>query len=234
MVRDNHRPSPPAPLPGGERGAKPDHLLPSPHRGEGSGVRRGRADEFVGRVLEASIARFVTACFELESAPPLGALVVTDDTAPVYAVVADVRTEGREPGRRPTPHGGPHDDRARVLEQNPHIPALLQTTFEAAVAGHNTGAGPRPWLPDAPPPIFARVRECTDAEVCAFTASVEFCSLVLAAGPLADEVLAACLRRAAASHPDPRDFLVRAGKALAVELAAEPHRLAALLRRIRP
>jgi len=196
--------------------------------------RQIRNDPYVGRVLEASIARFVVACFELESAPPLGALVVTDDAAPIYAVVADVRTEGRDPGRRPTPHGGPDDDRARVLEQNPHIPALLQTTFEALVTGHDAGAGPRPWLPDAPPPIFARVRACTAAEVQTFTALLEFCPLLLAAGPLADEVTAACLRRAAAAHPDPREFLVRAGKALAVELAAEPRRLAGLLRRIRP
>jgi hypothetical protein len=185
-------------------------------------------------VLEASIVRLVVACFELESAPPLGALVVTDDLVPVYAVVADVRTEGRDPGRRPTPHGGPNDDRARVLEQNPHIPALLQTTFEAVVTGHTTAAGLRPWLPDAPPPIFARVRDCTDAEVRAFTETLEFCSLLLAGGPLADEVTAACLRRAAATHSSPYDFLVRAGRALAGELAAEPHRLAALLRRIRP
>jgi hypothetical protein len=205
LVRNNHRPP---------RGAGPN--------------------PFVGRVLEASIARFVVACFQLESAPPLGALVVTDDAVPVYAVVADIRTEGRDPGRRPTPHGGPDDDRARVLEQNPHIPSLLQTTFEAVVAGHHTDTGPRPWLPEAPPPIFARVRACTDAEARSFTESLGFCALLLGSGPLADEVTAACLRRAAASHPEPRDFLVHAGRALAVELAAEPHRLAGLLRRIRP
>jgi len=186
-------------------------------------------------VLESTVARFLCACFTLEGAPPLGALVVVEDGAPpIYAAVADVRTEGRDPGRRPVPHGGPGDDRARVLIQNPQIPALLQTTFDATVIGHGAGPDLRQYLPEAPAPVYTRVRICTADEVVAFTSRFEFLKLVLDGAALADEVTAACLRRAAAVHPDPRGFLVAAGKALAVELAAESDRLAALLRRIRP
>ena len=189
----------------------------------------------VGRVLEASVARFVCACFTLEGAPPLGALVVAvDATMPVYAVVSDVRTEGRDPGRRPTPHGGPDDDRGRVLTQNPHIPALLQTTFDATVVGHGAPGMPRQHLPDAPAPIYGRVRVCGEDEVAAFTGRFDFLKLLLESGPLADEVTAACLRRASTAHADTRAFLVAAGKALSVELTAESSRLAALVRRVRP
>ena len=189
---------------------------------------------YVGRVLEATAGRFLCACFRLEGAPPLGALVVADEGEPVYGVVADVRTEGRDPGRRPAPHGGPGDDRTRVLAQNPHIPALLQTTFEAIVVGHAAGGRLRHGLPAAPPAIYGRVRVCSDEQIREFTATTEFCRLLLAGGPLADEVTAACLRRAAAAHSDPRVFLIAAGKALTMELAAEPDRLAGLLRSIKP
>ena len=186
-------------------------------------------------MLESSIARFVCACFTLEGAPPLGALVtVADGAPPIYAAVADVRTEGRDPGRRPVPHGGPEDDRARVLAQNPQIPALLQTTFDATVVGHGAGPALRHALPEAPAPVYARVRVCTDEEVAAFASRFDFLTLLLDGAALADDVAAACLRRAAAVHPEARAFLVAAGKALTVALAAEPDRLAALLRRIRP
>lgn len=193
-----------------------------------------RETAFIGRVLEASVARFLAVCFALESAPPFGGLVQVDGAIQVYAVVAEVRTEARDPGRRLAPHGGPADDRARVLEQNPHIPSLLHTVFEAIVVGHASGGPPQQGLPAAPAAVFSRVRVCTPAEVAAFTERLDFCSLLLAADPLAGEVTAACLRRAAEAHPAPHQFLVRAGRWLATELAGEPNRLAALLRRIRP
>jgi hypothetical protein len=187
-----------------------------------------------GRVLEATVARFLCSCHELDGAPPLGALVVVMDAGPaIYGVVADVRTQGLDPGRRPAPRGRPTDDRAAVLAQNPQIPALLHTTFEAVVVGHAGEGGIRRYLPDAPAPMYARVRSCTDAEVAAFCERFDFLGLLLAAGPLADEVTAACLRRAAAGRPDARAFLVRAGRALAGELATEPERLTAILGRIR-
>jgi hypothetical protein len=184
-------------------------------------------------VLEAGVAQFTAACFRLEDAPPLGALVAVDN-GPIYGVVSDVRTEGRDPGRRLVPHGGPEDDRARVLARNPQIPALLHTVFEATVTGFGEGDALRQRLPPAPPPVYARVRVCTPDEVAAFSRSFACCALLLASGPLADEVTAAYLRRAASVHPNPRAYLVLAGKALTIELAAEADRLAALLRRLRP
>lgn len=185
-------------------------------------------------MLEASIARFRAACFTLECAPPLGAMIVVDQPAPLYAVVSDIRTEGRDPGRRPSPHGDPGDDRARVMERNPQIQKLLQTTFDALVVGFREGGTVLQYLPEAPAPIFGRVRLCDDPDVRALSASFDFLRLLLDGGPLADEVTAACLRRAADAFADRRAFLVLAGKTLTRELSAEPERLAAVLRRIRP
>jgi hypothetical protein len=190
--------------------------------------------ESVARVLEATISRFTCSCHELDGSPPLGTLVVVMDAEPaIYGVVAEIKTEGIDPGRRPAPRGGPGDDRATVLAQNPQIPALLHTLFEALVIGQADGRSVRRYLPDTPAPTYARVRACTDAESARFFEGFEHFTLLLAAGPLADEVMAACLRRAAAGQRDPRAFLVRAGRALAQELATEPERLTAILSRVR-
>ncbi|MFN8559492.1 MAG: hypothetical protein U0531_19860 [Dehalococcoidia bacterium] len=191
--------------------------------------------ESVGRVLEASVSRFLCACHELDGAPPLGAAVVVMDTEPaIYGVVADMRTEGIDPGRRPAARGGPGDDRAAVLAQNPQIPALLHTLFDCVVVGHARGGEVAGYLPDAPAPIYARVRACDRAETARLFERPELFKLLLASGALADEVAAACLRRAVEGRSDRRAFLVRAGRALAHELATEPDRLTAILSRIRP
>ena len=191
----------------------------------------------IGRVLEATISRFVCSCHELDEAPPLGALVAVMDGSPtVYGIVAEARTEGLDPGRRPAPRGGPTDDRATVLAQNPQIPALLHTVFEAVVVGYGEGGrGVRliPHLPDAPAPMYARARLCDADETVAFFERFDFLKLLLTSGPLADEVTAAAIRRAARGQADVRAFLVRAGRALAGELATEPERLMAILARMK-
>lgn len=193
------------------------------------------AVESVGRVMQAEISIFHCVCHELDCAPPLGALVlVMDGEDDIFGIVSDVRTVPQDPGRSPAPRGGPGDDRATVLAQNPHIPALLHTTFQALVVGHE---GPREiarHLPDAPARIYSRVRVCDPIEMARFFERFDAFKLLLGTGPLADEVVAACLRRAAATQPNPRAFLVRAGRALAVELATEPERLTAILSRVRP
>lgn len=208
---------------------------PDSPAGRGSASPARPTPASAGRVLEASISRFTCSCYELDAAPPLGALVVVmDGGPPIYGVVADARTEGLDPGRRPAPRGGPGDDRAAVLEQNPQIPALLHTTFDAIVVGHDGTFGVQRHLPDGPVPIYARVRACDADESARFFERFDAFKLLLGAGALADEVTAACLRRAAALQPDPRAFLVRAGRALARELATEPDRLTTILARVRP
>jgi hypothetical protein len=51
---------------------------------------------------------------------------------------------------------------------------------------------------------------------------------------MADEVLGACLRGAAATHTDPQAFMLRAGKALAAELAGDLPRLNSILKKVSP
>lgn len=189
----------------------------------------------LGRVMEATIARFSADCYQLHGAPPLGGLVLAEEPAgDIYAVVCEAQTASLEPGRRPLAHAPPEADAAAVLADNPQLQLLLRTTFSALVVGYEAEAGLRQGLPPSPARIYCRVRLCPPAQVRRFTQELRFLKLLLAGGPTADEVAAACLRWAAAAHGDGRSFLVTAGKALLGLLAQEPGRLANLLRSIQP
>jgi hypothetical protein len=187
--------------------------------------------EIIGQVVAASIASLTAQSLELHRAPPLGSLVRTDD--PIYAVVCDARTESIE-GRRPVAHLSGETDLQSFLDANPHLRHLLRTTFDAVVVGHADGPTLRHYLPPHPAPIFAPLRLCPQEEVARFSQSLDFLKLLLSAAANSDEVAAACLRLASAAHPDPRAFLLTAGKELARLLASEPNRLTAILRRIQP
>ncbi len=188
-----------------------------------------------GRVIRASIDRFSAECFARDGAPPLGLLVAVEDMEePVFAVVCGVLTEGIDPTRRVTARGEPEHDLQRVLDENPHVPALLATTFDAVVVGHKRAGNVCQYLPSAPAPMLARVRGCTDDECAAFMRSFDFLRLLLAGGVFADDVIASALRQAAAAQPDRRGFLVHSGKALTPLLADDATRLQAILRRIQP
>jgi hypothetical protein len=189
------------------------------------------SSQIIGQVVAADIASFTAQSLELHRAPSLGSLVKTD--GPIYAVVCNARTESIE-GRRPVAHLSGETDLQSFLDANPHLHHLLRTTFDALVVGHGESATLHHYLPPYPVAIFAPVRLCPQEEVARFSQSLDFLKLLLSAATNSDEVAAACLRLASAAHPDRRAFLVAAGKELARLLANEPHRLSAILRRIRP
>jgi len=186
----------------------------------------------IGQVVQADIARF-TSGWPLHQTPPLGSLLKVDEAGTIYAVVCNARTESID-GRPPVARLSGETDLESYLEKHPHLRHLLQTTCDAVVVGHQDGAQIRHYLPSAPAPLFAPVRVCSPEETARFSQELDFLKLLLASPTHADEMTAACLRRAAAAHADGRAFLVRAGKELARLLGAEPQRLTSILRRVRP
>jgi hypothetical protein len=56
--------------------------------------------------------------------------------------------------------------------------------------------------------------------------------LVHGPGPVADEVIGACLQQASLAHSRGPEFLVDAGRFLATELSSDLPRLSAILRRV--
>jgi len=188
----------------------------------------------LGEVVESSTAQFTAQCYELHQSPALGELVRVGSPF-IYGVVYQVATEPSDPGRRVMARGGSAASEEEVYRDNPQLSRLLQTRFQAVVVGCENEGGIRHHLPSTPPRIHAFVHACSSQEVERFTNSLDFLHVFLSSNvPMADEVLAACLRRAAACHPDAEGFLVSAGKALAMELMGQLPRLNAVLKGLRP
>jgi len=187
----------------------------------------------LGQVLEVGSGAFTAGCYELETAPPLGALVRVGDP-PAYAVVAEVTTGPRDPGRRLLPRGQDQSSEEAFFQENPHLRLLLGTWFRAVLVGCEEEGEVRQHLPPYPPRIFSFVHLCGPAEVERFTQRLDFLHTLLAQGPGMDEAVSACLRWAVQARPPEAraEFLRRAGRALAVELVGQAHRLQAILRRL--
>ncbi|MDO8531331.1 MAG: hypothetical protein Q7T26_04050 [Dehalococcoidia bacterium] len=192
----------------------------------------------IGEVVLAESARFTVHCYDLHGAPPLGAFLrASNGHTPVYAVVAGASTVSIDAGRRPVALGAEMESEEEVYRSQPQLAQLFRTEAQALAVGFHDPSteGPRHYLPPRPPRIHAFVYLCPPEEVRAFTQSLDFLALLANAPiPSADDVLAACVREAAAAHDDRQAFLLRAGRETARLLGADAQRLMAVLKRIRP
>ena len=189
----------------------------------------------IGEIIQASTGEFVAECYELHTPPSLGSLVrTTDGEVEIYGVVCNASTESIDPGRRPLARGRDESEEGNIYRQHPQLSRLLRTTFDTLVIGHGQGDALHHYLPPRPPRVHSFVYLCEGDEVRRFTRSLDFLAILLGArAGSVDEVVSACLRRAAGAHDDERAFLVRVGKELAVLLGGELNRLNAILRRIK-
>ena len=189
----------------------------------------------IGEVVEAASTSFVAQCYRLNEAPPLGSFVQTGSPL-VYGVVYRVATEPLDSSRPVLARGEEAASEEEVFKNNPQLARLLTTRFEVLIAGHWDEGARKHFLPPLPPGVHSFVYLCSPEEIARFTSGLDFLSLVLSSGlPVADEVAGACLRTAAAAaQGGGLDFLDRAGRALAVQLAGDVPRLNSILRRIAP
>lgn len=193
----------------------------------------------IAEVVEASTNEFVAQSYEVNEAPPFGSLVRTSDgTADLYGVVYQVTTGGVDPGRRAVALGRDEDDPDAIYRAHPQLQQLFRTDFRALVVGFGMEGGIVHTVPQRPARVHGFVHQCTDDEVCRFTASLDWLPLLMAAQPASpiEELLATFLRTAAAARPERerREFLVRAGKELALRLRRDVRQLGVILERIRP
>ena len=203
----------------------------------------GQIVQRVGEVVESASHGFTAQCYRLYDSPPLGGFVRTEapnqaQASGIYAVVCGITTGALDPGRPIVARGAGEEREEDVYRSNPQLSLLLRTSFEALIVAHGEGPAILAQLPPYPPRIHAFVYPCSQAEVDLLTRSMDFL-LTLAGSPLpslgmADEVIAACLRRASSYSGDPQALLVRAGRSLAVQMGGDLPRLNALLRRLSP
>jgi hypothetical protein len=200
----------------------------------------------VGEIVESSTTQFVAECLQGKGPPAFGSFVRVgpgklpgDDpfAAPaiadgaVYAVVCESRTVSREPGRRPAAYGL---DTEALRREQPQLDELLATEFTALVIGYSTSDRIYIALPPQPPRVHAFAEPCSPREVQLLTENLDFVRAVVAWQTLAasDELAAAALRIAAQERSDGPEFLVRAGKTIAVMLRSDFSRVDAILRKL--
>ena len=192
--------------------------------------------ERVGEVIESRSTDFIAQCYELYRLPALGSLVKTrDGELEQYAIVYHAATTSLEQGRRPIARGKDEATEEELHRQNPQLLKLFRSDFGALVIGHRQEEKIYQYLPPRPARIHSFVYICQPEEVMKFGRSFNFLSTLLNTRlPVSIEELAsASLRQMSWAHHDPRQFLLKAGKELAVELSGEFHRLKAILERIK-
>ena len=191
--------------------------------------------ERVGEVIEASTTDFVAQCYELYQSPPLGSLVKTSgESVEMYGIVSNATTASIEPGRRPIARGKDEASEEEVYRSSPQLLKLLRTEFSALVVGYRENEELFRYLPPRPARIHSFVYQCRPEEIKEFSQSFEFLNiLVNTRVPVSvEEIVAASLRQMSQVAEEPHDFLVAAGKELAILLGGEFNRLKAILGKI--
>jgi len=188
----------------------------------------------IGEVVEASTLGFTAQCYELHNPPPLGDLVkVREGEVEIYGVVYNAATIPLDPGRLPLACGEGAESDEEIFRRHPQLSRLLRTQFQAAVVAHRRGDRVLYHLPPRPPRIHSFVYPCPVGEAAEVGNRFDFLNLLLEAGfPWRDEVVIACLRRLGEIRGDDHEFLIAAGRELALRLAGQGHRLNLLLRRL--
>lgn len=208
-----------------------------------------RHPHHIAEVVETSTTEFLAQCLDSEvlsfsTMPPFGSWVKSMDEEGgnlVYAVVYFAST---------SPVDSVHRARALGLslqelrEQQPQIFAMLKTEFRAAIAGFQpyqvrddrrellTGTIYQ-HLPPRPPQLHQAVLTCTSEEVIQFTEQLDFLRSLLQMNAVpVDALIAATLREIYQVRQADRDWLVQAGRTLAVLLKDDYDRLRAILNQI--
>jgi hypothetical protein len=188
----------------------------------------------IAEVIKAASDSFVAECYELHEPPSFGSLVRTREGGiDIYAVVSGASTSSIEAGRRPIARGRDDASEEDVYRSNPQLEKLLRTEFSALVVGHSDDERICQYMPPRPAKIHSFVYPCESDEVAAFNQSLTYLSMLIDIPERSNELIAAALRNAAAAHPEPREFLVRAGKELALMMAGDINRLNIILKKVK-
>ena len=189
--------------------------------------------EKIGEIIKSSTGGFVAECYELHSPPAFGSLVRTrEGDIDIYAIVSDASTSSIEPGRRPIARGRGDVSEEDIYRSNPQLEKLMRTEFSALVVGHGDGGRMSQYMPPRPARIHSFVYLCEPDMVAAFNSSVSYLSMLIDVPERSNELIAAALRNAAVAYPEPREFLVRAGKEIALMVTGDVRRLNIILKKV--
>ncbi len=189
----------------------------------------------VGRVLRSSTAGFTIGTKTLAAdVPRFGGFVkaCVSESCDVIGLIHDVLLEDDLFARQLI---GAEVDGEYIADQRQNRQMPIEVSV--LVVGHADQGKMYQYLPPQPPITLDEITTCNNDEIIRFTSDFTFFRTVLdARDARPDELLAACLRTAAAARgpQQGREFLVRAGRELSRLLAFDAVRLEGLLRRMKP
>lgn len=194
-------------------------------------------DMTIGRLLRSSTTGYVFGCSVPEPEVPLFGMFVKAPAqrgqSEAIGLIYNIAIEDDPFVRQMV--ATPNLSEAYIQDQRQNRQVPIEVSVLAV--GYRNGGSYVHALPPQPPITLDRISTCSGAEVCDFTARLDYLRLILNAPDApADELIAAALRRAAeCRRPEERDrFLREAGRELARLLSRDLARLENLLRRIRP
>lgn len=186
----------------------------------------------LGEVIATSYSSFTVESYELNSTPPLGALVVAQN---VIGVVCSARTEGLGPI---SARGSIDGDDDSVYEMYPDLQRTLRSQFGALVVGCYDESRPGAlWepvytFPECPPRVHYKCRLGTDAEMVRFTEQPDYLRLLLFSTEVSniDQVLIHLVMRGYKARGGDRVWLSRTAEYLGRQLKGQYDRLLAILK----
>ena len=186
----------------------------------------------LGEVIATSYSSFTVESYELNSTPPLGALVVAQN---VIGVVCSARTEGLGPI---SARGSIEGDDDSVYEMYPDLQRTLRSQFGGLVVGcyDDTRPGtlwePVYTFPECPPRLHYKCWLATDAEMVRFTEQPDYLRLLLFSTEVSniDQVLIHLVMRGYRARGGDRVWLSRTAEYLGRQLKGQYDRLLAILK----
>ena len=186
----------------------------------------------IAEVIETSSDSFTSQCYTFDGALPLGSFVSVGNPS-TYAVISNIMSGPLDPGRRVIARGSHEESEDSLFLNHPQLEHLLITRMEAVIIGYDGGDKIYHGLPPLPPRLHSFVYTCETNTIEALTEQFDFLQLLTSTqATTRDEAVASCLRQASLAHPQPREFLLAAGRALAQDLSEDLRRLNALIWRI--
>ncbi len=188
----------------------------------------------LGEVIATSYSSFTVESYELNSTPPLGALVVAQN---VIGVVCSARTEGLGPI---SARGSLDGDDDSVYEMYPDLQRTLRSQFGALVVGCYDDSRPGTagehepvyTFPECPPRVHYKCWLATDAEMVRFTEQPDYLRLLLFSTEVSniDQVLIHLVMRGYKARGGDRAWLSRTAEYLGRQLKGQYDRLLAILK----
>ncbi len=188
----------------------------------------------IGEIMEANTTELTARCQKILEPPAFGSFVKIEEPGgmAVFAVVYNTTTFSTDPTRRPDFQGKTLE---RLLQEHPHYYDVLATDFSGLMIGYQENGSVRQYLPPRPPQMHSPVFYCANEDIRKLTRDLYFLRTILLpmnAKVPADELVAAVIRHAASAGAGDFDFLVRAGKEVAMLLRSDYDRLCSILRRL--